>query len=122
RFDWSDRARDAALTDKGGSLVLTYWPSEFAQLRGQFRRTHYAENIDTNELRLQLQFAIGAHGAHPFYESSRFIRSRILFVRLQFASRWRIYWRRPRRQKKSTLSPPLLTSPPSPEKLAATKW
>ena len=54
------------LTDKGGSLVLTYWPSEFAQLRGQFRHTRYAENIDTNELRLQVQFAIGAHGAHPF--------------------------------------------------------
>src|SRR5437879_11970454 len=35
RFDWSDRAREANLTDKGGSLVLTYWPSEFAQLRGQ---------------------------------------------------------------------------------------
>ena len=66
RFDWSDRAHEANLTDKGGSLVLTYWPSEFAQLRGQFRHTRYAENIDTNELRLQVQFAIGAHGAHPF--------------------------------------------------------
>ena len=66
RFDWSDRAREANLTDKGGSLVLTYWPSEFAQLRGQFRHTRYAENVDTNELRLQVQFAIGAHGAHPF--------------------------------------------------------
>ena len=66
RFDWSDRAANASQTDRGGSLILTYWPSEFAQLRGQYRFTRYAENIDTNELRFQLQFVMGAHGAHPF--------------------------------------------------------
>jgi hypothetical protein len=66
RFDWSDRARDAALTDKGGSFVVTYWPSEFAQLRGQFRRTNYAEGRNANEALFQVLFAIGAHGAHPF--------------------------------------------------------
>jgi len=46
--------------------VLTYWPSEFAQLRAQYRFTNYAEGQNANELRLQLQFAMGAHGAHPF--------------------------------------------------------
>ena len=43
RYDWSERAYDASLVDKGPSLVLTYWPSEFSQIRGQYRRTRYAE-------------------------------------------------------------------------------
>jgi hypothetical protein len=66
RYDHSDRSRDPALTDKGGSVVVTYWPSEFSQLRGQYRFTHYANNIDANELFVQLIFSLGAHGAHPF--------------------------------------------------------
>jgi len=66
RYDHSDRSREDALTDKGGSVVLTYWPSEFSQLRGQYRFTRYANNIDTNELFVQLIFSLGAHGAHPF--------------------------------------------------------
>src|SRR5438270_5440266 len=66
RYDHSERARNSALVDKGGSLVVTYWPSEFAQLRAQYRFTDYAEQRNVNELRLQLQFAMGAHGAHPF--------------------------------------------------------
>jgi len=66
RYDHSDRSRNDALTDKGGSIVLTYWPSEFSQLRGQYRFTRYANNIDANELFVQLIFSLGAHGAHPF--------------------------------------------------------
>ena len=66
RFDHSDRSRNDGLTDKGGSVTLTYWPSEFSQLRGQYRFTRYANNIDANELFLQLIFSLGAHGAHPF--------------------------------------------------------
>ncbi len=66
RVDSSDRAFNSQLNDKGGSLVLTYWPSEFAQVRGQYRLTRYAENFDAHELFIQLQFALGAHGAHPF--------------------------------------------------------
>jgi hypothetical protein len=66
RFDGSDRAENAALHDSGGSLVLTYWPSEFSQVRGQFRRTNYAIGPAANELLFQFQFSIGAHGAHPF--------------------------------------------------------
>ena len=66
RGDSSDRAFNARLKDNGGSLVLTYWPSEFAQLRGQYRFTRYAENFDAHELLMQIQFALGAHGAHPF--------------------------------------------------------
>ena len=74
RFDRSERARDARVTDHGASIVLTYWPSEFSQLRGQYRFTRYGAllpssnsgNLDANELLLQLQFSLGAHGAHPF--------------------------------------------------------
>jgi hypothetical protein len=66
RVDNSDRAINSRLNDKGGSLVLTYWPSEFAQVRGQYRFTRLAEHFDANEVFIQLQFALGAHGAHPF--------------------------------------------------------
>jgi cell division protein FtsB len=66
RYDHSDRSRLASLTDQGGSVVLTYWPSEFSQVRGQYRFTHYAGNIDAHELLMQVQFSLGAHGAHPF--------------------------------------------------------
>jgi hypothetical protein len=66
RFDWSDRSHFANLTDKGAAATLTYWPSEFSQVRGEYRFTHYAENRDANELFMQLIFSLGAHGAHPF--------------------------------------------------------
>lgn len=75
RIDRSDRARDARITDDGTSIVLTYWPSEFSQLRGQYRFTRYGAPIstlsppgkdDAHELLMQLQFSLGAHGAHPF--------------------------------------------------------
>ena len=66
RVDESDRAFNARLEDKGGSAVLTYWPSEFAQIRGQYRFTRYAGLGDAHELFMQVQFALGAHGAHPF--------------------------------------------------------
>jgi hypothetical protein len=66
RFDRSGRARTANLTDDGFSGVLTYWPSEFSQIRGQYRFTRYAEGMNANELLFQFQFSLGAHGAHPF--------------------------------------------------------
>ncbi len=65
RFDDSDR-RDGLGQDSGASAVVTFWPSEFSQLRAQYRFTNYAEDEHANELLLQLQFALGAHGAHPF--------------------------------------------------------
>ena len=66
RYDRSARADAADLRDDGGSLLLTYWPSEFSQIRGQYRRTRYAEGEHANELLFQFQFSIGAHGAHLF--------------------------------------------------------
>jgi hypothetical protein len=66
RYDRSNHADDASLLDTGQSAILTYWPSEFSQVRGQYRRTAYAIGPTANELLFQFQFSIGAHGAHPF--------------------------------------------------------
>jgi hypothetical protein len=66
RYDWSERADDSSLKDKGPSLLLTFWPSEFSQVRGQYRRINFAEGINSNEVLVQLLFSIGAHGAHVF--------------------------------------------------------
>ena len=49
RYDYAKRARDANQLDRGASAVLTYWPSEFSQIRGQYRFTRYAEGINANE-------------------------------------------------------------------------
>ena len=57
---------DRGFADRGISGSITFWPSEFSQLRGQFRRTKLGEGPTFNEFLLQLQFAIGAHGAHSF--------------------------------------------------------
>ncbi len=66
RYDRSARAFDASLVDTGGSFYLTYWPSEFNQVRGQYRRTNYGDGVHANEFLFQLLFSIGAHGAHVF--------------------------------------------------------
>jgi hypothetical protein len=68
RLDAADRAAAGSrFTDKGVSATLTFWPSEFSQVRGQLRHTKYGDvNRAFNEVLLQLQFAIGAHGAHSF--------------------------------------------------------
>ena len=66
RYDWSERATLASQLDRGGSALLTYWMSEFSQVRGQYRFTRYDGGRDASEVRLQLIFVMGAHGAHPF--------------------------------------------------------
>ena len=66
RIDRADRPLDPASTDRALSLSLTFRPSEFSQLRAQIRRSRYAHELTATELLLQLQFAIGAHGAHTF--------------------------------------------------------
>jgi len=66
RLDGSDRPANAQLHDSGWSGVLTYWPSEFSQVRGQYRFTDWAIGPAANEFLFQVQFSIGAHGAHPF--------------------------------------------------------
>ena len=66
RYDRSARALEPSTVDTGGSLFLTFWPSEFSQIRGQFRRTNYGGGISANELLFQFRFGIGAHAAHIF--------------------------------------------------------
>ncbi len=71
RFDRSGHASNANLTDTGFSAILTYWPSEFSQIRGQYRFGHLADPVTTNysnanEFLFQFLFVMGAHGAHPF--------------------------------------------------------
>ncbi len=66
RIESSDHADDATQRDRGKAVLLTFWPSEFSQLRGELRRRDYADGETADEILLQLQFAIGAHGAHPF--------------------------------------------------------
>jgi hypothetical protein len=66
RYDRSAQALDPSLVDKGGSFFVTFWPSEFNQIRGQYRRTNYGDGVEANEFLLQLNFSIGAHGAHVF--------------------------------------------------------
>ena len=66
RLDRSDRPLDATLRDKGASVFLSFWPSEFSQVRGQYRHTRYGEGRRAHEFLVQLNFGIGAHGAHVF--------------------------------------------------------
>ena len=71
RFDRSGHSTNAHLTDTGFSAILTYWPSEFSQIRGQYRFGRLGDvnspgSIDANEFLFQFLFVMGAHGAHPF--------------------------------------------------------
>jgi hypothetical protein len=69
RHDESDHADASGLRDRGNSVALTFWPSEFSQVRAQGRSIRYALPAGprtATELLVQLQFAIGAHGAHTF--------------------------------------------------------
>ncbi|HEX5134485.1 MAG TPA: hypothetical protein VFW81_03755 [Thermoanaerobaculia bacterium] len=66
RYEFSDHADDDTRRDRGEAITLTFWPSEFSQIRGEVRRRRYAGGITANEAFLQLQFSIGAHGAHSF--------------------------------------------------------
>ena len=66
RYERSERADDPGLEDTGTAGLLTFRPSEFSLLRAEVRRRRFAEGDTATELFLQFQFAIGAHGAHPF--------------------------------------------------------
>jgi TolA-binding protein len=66
RLDRADHVDDPTLNDRGASLTLTFWPSEFSQLRAQGRHIRYGNGPSVNELLMQVQFSIGAHGAHSF--------------------------------------------------------
>lgn len=65
RLDRSARLFDDG-RDTGGSAFLTFWPSEFSQIRGQYRLTRYGGRRSAHEFLFQLNFGVGAHGAHVF--------------------------------------------------------
>ncbi len=67
RFDTAERAIDPSIKDRGGSFLMTYKPSEFSLIRGQYRHTRFGDGRPrANEFLFQFLFSIGAHGAHPF--------------------------------------------------------
>jgi hypothetical protein len=66
RYDYAERASAPVAADRGTSWLLTFSPSEFSQVRSQYRRIRYDFAATANELLVQLLFSIGAHGAHPF--------------------------------------------------------
>ena len=46
-------------------LVLTYWPSEFSQIRGQLRRTRYGEGLTANEIAVPVSVLFGGARRAP---------------------------------------------------------
>lgn len=66
RIDRSGRAIEPGAIDTGAAAFLTFWPTEFSQIRGQFRRINFAEGVRGNEILLQFNFSMGAHAAHIF--------------------------------------------------------
>jgi hypothetical protein len=66
RLDQVDMPDAPEVTDRSASFTVTFWPSEFSQIRGQFRHIDFDLFPSADELLLQVQFSIGAHGAHIF--------------------------------------------------------
>jgi len=66
RYGRSQHSRSPGPADEEASVLLTFRPSEFSQIRGQWRRTELGDGQQVNEGLLQFLFSIGAHGAHPF--------------------------------------------------------
>jgi hypothetical protein len=66
RVDWAEHADDPGLNDTSQSLLLTFRPSEFSLVRAQGRHVSFGTGESASELLVQLQFSIGAHGAHTF--------------------------------------------------------
>jgi len=57
---------DGQAVDTGGAVFLTFWPTEFSQIRGEYRHIGFAGGERANEFLFQFNFSIGAHGAHAF--------------------------------------------------------
>ena len=66
RADYAEHPLDPRLRDKGGALVLTFFPSEFQKLRLQYERVNYGGIGNRDAAIFEYGFAIGSHGAHPF--------------------------------------------------------
>jgi hypothetical protein len=53
-------------TPRKNSLMLDFNPSEFSRIRLQLARDRSREGLADNQLMLQYQMSLGAHGAHSF--------------------------------------------------------
>jgi hypothetical protein len=67
RYEWAPSAGEAAPGTEQRVAALAAWlPSEFQRLRLQVAYDRRPGGQDGLETLLQLEFGIGAHGAHPF--------------------------------------------------------
>jgi hypothetical protein len=73
RAEAAEHPDDASVRDTGAAATITFDPSEFSMIRAELRRRSYGgpnsqgpSRYTADEALLQLQFVIGAHGAHPF--------------------------------------------------------
>ena len=66
RGDYAEHPLNPQEHDKGGALVLTWYPSEYQKLRMQVQRTSYAGIGSKNAMVFEYGFSLGPHGAHPF--------------------------------------------------------
>jgi hypothetical protein len=67
--DYSGNALRAGIVDyrpRKNSLMFDFSPSEFSRVRLQFARDRAREGYQDNELSLQYQMSLGAHGAHSY--------------------------------------------------------
>ena len=48
------------------TLIVEFKPSEFSRLRLQFARDQARDSTADNQLLLQYQMSLGAHGAHGY--------------------------------------------------------
>lgn len=62
----SPDSTDSAYKPSKNSLMIDFNPSEFSRVRLQFARDKAREGITDNQLFLQYQMSLGAHGAHSY--------------------------------------------------------
>jgi hypothetical protein len=48
------------------SVMVDYSPSEFSRIRLQFARDNSRQDVTDNQVFVQYQMSLGAHGAHQF--------------------------------------------------------
>ncbi|MDX1696189.1 MAG: hypothetical protein R3208_20665, partial [Ketobacteraceae bacterium] len=73
RYDASGMTNEIRLPDETETLaeskrvsgVLTWYPTEFSFIRLQYARAEIGDE-DFNQLYLQFNYSLGAHGAHTF--------------------------------------------------------
>jgi hypothetical protein len=66
RYDYSQFPDDNKKKEQAGSAILTYKPSEFQDLRLQYKHTARNYDFDADALYFEWIWVIGAHGAHPY--------------------------------------------------------